>query len=365
MSEQTENEMDQVPAGTEVESAATPEQTEGEIAQAPVDTEAESTETPETAADEDTGMSTTAKIVIWALAAIALLAICGIAAILIFAPPGEVEPTATPAAIDDSWERVKAAGRIVVGTSADYPPFEFYIGETQIDGFDIAMMDEIGRRLGVQVEYLDFAFDGLGNALQLGQIDAAIAAISITAERESVVDFSNVYLVTEDGVLAHQDSSISIGSPDDLASHRVGVQRGSVFEDWLHGELVETGKMPEGNLLVYERAGDAVRDLQEGRVDLVVMDLQPAERADVSAASESRPGKLHDRAVEEPPASSRGPIVRRTRVTGRGSNGHGHDGSHGTSPVGPSRRGGQEPGPASGTGAVFAPPNFSAMLCTT
>ena len=279
MSEQTENEMDQVPPDTEVESAATPEQTEGEIAQAPVDTEAESTETPETAADEDTGMSTTAKIVIWALAAIALLAICGIAAILIFAPPGEVEPTATPAAIDDSWERVKAAGRIVVGTSADYPPFEFYIGETQIDGFDIAMMDEIGRRLGVQVEYLDFAFDGLGNALQLGQIDAAIAAISITAERESVVDFSNVYLVTEDGVLAHQDSSISIGSPDDLANHRVGVQRGSVFEDWLYGELVATGKMPEGNLLVYERAGDAVRDLQEGRVDLVVMDLQPAEAA--------------------------------------------------------------------------------------
>jgi polar amino acid transport system substrate-binding protein len=279
MSEQTENEMDQVPAGTEVESAATPEQTEGEPEQVPADTEAESTETPEAAADEDTGMSTTAKIVIVALAAIALLAICGIAAILLFAPPGEAEPTATTVAMDDSWERVQAAGRIVVGTSADYPPFEFYIGETQIDGFDIALMDEIGRRLGIQVEYLDFAFDGLGNALQLGQIDAAIAAISITADRESVVDFSNVYLVTEDGVLEHQDSSISIGSTDDLANLRVGVQRGSVYEDWLHAELVETGKMPEGNLLVYERAGDAVRDLREGRVELVVMDLQPAEAA--------------------------------------------------------------------------------------
>ena len=107
MSEQTENEMDQVPADTEAESAATPEQTEGEIAQAPVDTEAESTETPETAADEDTGMSTTAKIVIGALVAIALIACCAIAAVFLLNRPGEPEPTdvaptAPPAAVDDS-----------------------------------------------------------------------------------------------------------------------------------------------------------------------------------------------------------------------------------------------------------------------
>ena len=56
-------------------------------------------------------------------------------------------------------------------------------------------MDEIGRRLGVQVEYQDFAFDGLGGALQLGQVDAVIAAISVMPEREAVVDFSNVYFV--------------------------------------------------------------------------------------------------------------------------------------------------------------------------
>jgi polar amino acid transport system substrate-binding protein len=235
-------------------------------------------------------MSTALKIVLIALAVIALIAICVIVALLVF-KPGEPEATATampPAvvatatsegAVDDSWERVQAAGKIVVGTAANYPPFEYYVEDLRIDGFDIALMDEIGRRLGVQVDYRDFAFDGLGGALQLGQIDVAIAAISVVAERESYVDFTNVYFVGEDAALAREDSTITLSSVDDLAQYKVGVERGSVYESWLQTELVDTGKMPAGNLLAYEKAGDAVRDLTQERLDLVVLDLQPAEVA--------------------------------------------------------------------------------------
>ena len=183
---------------------------------------------------------------------------------------------AEPVAEDDSWSRIQAAGKIVVGTSADYPPFEYYI-DFQADGFDIALMREIGQRLGVEVEIKDFAFDGLGSALQLNQIDVAIAAISITPEREGFVDFSDVYYVGEDGVLARQDATISIGSTAEMAGQRVGVQRGSVYEDWLRSSLVDTGLMPSGNLFSYEKPGDAVRDLKEQRVDLVVMDALPAQ----------------------------------------------------------------------------------------
>ncbi|MGD9047989.1 MAG: transporter substrate-binding domain-containing protein [Anaerolineae bacterium] len=233
-------------------------------------------------------MSTALKIVLIALAAIALIAICVIVALLVFRP-GEPEPTAVPptvaatatgeGAVDDSWERVQAAGKMIVGTAANYPPFEYYIEDLRIDGFDIALMDEIGRRLGVQIDYRDFAFDGLGGALQLGQIDAAIAAISVVAEREALVDFTNVYFVGEDAALAREDSTITLSSVDDLAQYKVGVERGSVYQDWLQTELVDTGKMPAGNLLVYEKAGDAVRDLTQQRLDLVVADLQPAEVA--------------------------------------------------------------------------------------
>ena len=171
---------------------------------------------------------------------IAVLAIIAIVIVLVVRPSTAVARGAAP--VDDSWERVQAAGKIVVGTSADYPPFEFYTGDFQIDGFDIALMDEIGQRLGIQVEYHNFAFDGLGGALQLGQIDAAIAAISVTPEREAEVDFSNVYFVGQDGVLArarfgHRPSTPSMTWPaygsassaarvyEELAANRPGGHR--------------------------------------------------------------------------------------------------------------------------------------------
>jgi polar amino acid transport system substrate-binding protein len=232
-------------------------------------------------------MSRTVQIVIIGLLALIVLAACAIAIILLVQPgrgpepTAVVEPTSTGApqpGTDGSWDRIQAAGKIVVGTAADYAPFEYYTNVASLDGFDIALMDEIGRRLGIQVEYLDFAFDGLGSALALGQIDAAIAAVSVTSERESYVDFSNTYFVSQDGILASDASGITvINSAGDLAQLRVGAQRSTVYDDWLQANLVDTGQLPADNLLVYQKADDAVRDLREGRLDLVMLDAQPAE----------------------------------------------------------------------------------------
>jgi polar amino acid transport system substrate-binding protein len=187
------------------------------------------------------------------------------------------EATEPPPSADDSWDRIEAAGKIVVGTAADYPPFESYVGENQIDGFDIALMDEIGRRLGIQVEYHDFAFDGLGPALRLGQIDAAIAAISRTPEREAEVTFSNVYLVSEDAALAQAGADIVLNTVTDLTQYRVGVQRDTVYQEWIQTTLIDTGRMSPDLLFAYEKAEDALRDLREGRIDLVVLDAQAAQ----------------------------------------------------------------------------------------
>jgi polar amino acid transport system substrate-binding protein len=185
--------------------------------------------------------------------------------------------TPTPAAADNSWDRIQAAGKIVAGTSADYAPFESYVGPGQIDGFDIALMDEIGRRLGVQIEYHDIAFDGLGPSLLQGQIDAAIAAISRTPEREVYADFSNVYLVGEGAALAQQASDITLTTVDDVAKYKVGVQRNSVYKAQIQTQFIDTGQMSPDNLFAYEKAQDAVNDLLAGRIELVVMDSQPAQ----------------------------------------------------------------------------------------
>lgn len=218
-------------------------------------------------------MSKTFQIVVVILVALLLLALCSVAGTLLYrtiSQPG--------GAAETGWERVQSAGKIIVGTSADYPPFAYYVDESQIDGFDIALMDAIGRELGVAVEYRNFAFEGLFGALQVHQIDAAIAAISITPEREAVVDFTNVYYAGEDGILANDQAAInSIASPAEMANRQVGVQRGTVFEEWGQTNLVETGLIPANDLLAYDKIEAAVRDLRVERLDLVILDAQPAE----------------------------------------------------------------------------------------
>lgn len=192
---------------------------------------------------------------------------------------------ATPApplssAGDGDWARIKAAGKITVGTTADYPPFSYRGKNFGWDGFDIQLMNEIGKRLGLQVSYVDIPFEGLTGALQLNQIDAAIAAISVTPEREGYVDFTNIYYVGEDGLLARQDSNLSqIRSADEMAKLKVGVQRGSVYETWLNTSLVNTGKMPLSNFFAYSQIDQALGDLRANRLDVVVMDYLPAQDA--------------------------------------------------------------------------------------
>jgi len=205
-------------------------------------------------------------------------------------PPTAVPPTVTqPAAVqlpdmapvgsgDAVWDHVQETGRIVFGTSADYAPFEYYDSNNQIVGFDPALARELGARLGLQVEIIDLGFEGIPISLQVGQVDAAIAAISVTPSRQSIMDFTNIYYSGQDMILARLGSGIPqlVAAPQ-LAQYRVGVERGTVYQSWIQNTLIDAGLMPVGNLFAYEKAEHAVRDLRENRVDLVVMGSLPAE----------------------------------------------------------------------------------------
>lgn len=209
------------------------------------------------------------------LVAAALAVACGSQALPTPTPTRPL-PTATPT--PDAWQRAQQAGRLVVGVAADYPPFQYYDENFRLAGFDIDLMQAIGQRLGVAIEFNDFAFDGLGPALVLGQLDVAIAAISVTPERQQLVDFSNVYYVGEDAVLVPADSPVRIASSQDLANLRVAVQRGSVYETYVRQTLVAPGLLPEGNLLLYADIEQAVTDLRRGLADAAMLDLVPAQR---------------------------------------------------------------------------------------
>lgn len=184
----------------------------------------------------------------------------------------------TPVVAADLWDQIQKSGVMRVGTSADYPPFEYYDGRFQLDGFDIALITEIGKQLGVSVDIKDYAFDGLYNALQLGSIDVAIAAITETPDRARYVDFSDVYYLGTGAALAPSNSSMgTITDIKQLADKIVGVQSGSVYEQYLNKALVSTKLMPAQNLRSYPDIEQAVKDLTRSRLDAVVLDEQPAQ----------------------------------------------------------------------------------------
>lgn len=191
--------------------------------------------------------------------------------------PPTVAPLETPTPQEDVWNRIQRNGRIIVGTSADYPPFEYYSVNFRLTGFDVALMLDIAETLGLPVEFRDMSFEALADAIVNSQIDVAISAISATSERSDFVDFSNIYYVGDDAVIMRSDvPDVTLTSVEDLARARVGVQAQTVYEQMATSMLVDTGLTHPNNIFTYSRATEAVEALGNREVDFVLLDLQPA-----------------------------------------------------------------------------------------
>ncbi|HEX7557370.1 MAG TPA: transporter substrate-binding domain-containing protein, partial [Leptolinea sp.] len=106
-----------------------------------------------------------------------------------------VPKTITPPQSDDVWDRIQKNNKIIVGTSWDYPPFSSVNSNFQVVGFDIALIEEMSRRLKIPMEIQNYSFEGLPDALQINQIDLAVAAISENPERAQQMSFSPIYYV--------------------------------------------------------------------------------------------------------------------------------------------------------------------------
>ncbi len=203
--------------------------------------------------------------------------VLGASSLLIAAGCGDQPTEQVPLQTDNSWKVVEERGILNIGTSSGYPPYEYYTQDRTLTGFDIALINAVASKLGLRINIQDFAFDGLESALQVDQIDAAIAAITATEERAKNVNFSNIYFVGSDGELTRKGSPItSVKTIQDFANRRIGVERGTVYETWVQRELVDKGVIRADQMFVYAQAKDAVNDLSLDRLDLVIMDLRPA-----------------------------------------------------------------------------------------
>lgn len=156
---------------------------------------------------------------------------------------------------------------LIVGTNAEFPPFE-YIGDNgEPDGFDIALIKAIGEKMGMEVQIQNMEFNSLVAAIG-SKIDASIAGMTVTPERSEQVDFSDTYYEAVQSVIIPADSDIATAA--DLENKTIGVQLGTT------GNFI-ADEIPGATVQAYNKGVDAVNDLLNGRVDLVIIDTNPAE----------------------------------------------------------------------------------------
>ena len=146
-----------------------------------------------------------------------------------------------------------------------YPPFSEINEEGEIVGFDIDITRALCEEMGKSCELVQTEWDGIIPALTEGKCDAIIASMSITEERKQRVDFTDKYYQTPAKFVAHEDADIS-ATAEGLEGKTVGVQRGTIHQDFMEGEF------PNVELKLYGTQDEAYLDLQAGRVDAIMAD---------------------------------------------------------------------------------------------
>lgn len=171
-------------------------------------------------------------------------------------------------------EAIKSKGKLVVGTSADYPPYEFHKeidGKDQIVGFDISIANEIAKDLGVELEIKDMDFDGLLVALQGDKVDMVFAGMTPTAERKENADFSDIYYQAKHGFVMRSGEETSVKSMEDLKGKKIGVQKGSIQEG------IAQDNFDAANIKSLAKVTDLVLDLKNNKVDAILVELPVAQ----------------------------------------------------------------------------------------
>ena len=155
-----------------------------------------------------------------------------------------------------------------VGTTAEFPPFEYMADTGQPDGFDIAVIKAIGEKQGFDVKITNMEFKSLIASLSTGGVDAVIAGMTVTPEHQESVDFSDSYYTATQSIIVQKDSDIK--TADDLAGKKVAVQEGTT------GDLI-CSEIEGCTVDRYKKGADAVMTLKNGAVDAVMIDSSPAD----------------------------------------------------------------------------------------
>lgn len=146
-----------------------------------------------------------------------------------------------------------------------YPPFSEVTADGNIVGFDIDIANALCKQIGDTCTMVKVDWDGIIPALVEKKCDAIVASMSITPERQQVIDFTKKYYQTPARFVAAKSSDLTF-TPEGLAGKVVGVQRGTIHQAFMEGEF------PETQLQLYGSQDEMTLDLTSGRVDAVMAD---------------------------------------------------------------------------------------------
>lgn len=185
---------------------------------------------------------------------------------------GNSGSSSSSAAAQTSVDKIKAAGKVIMSTNAEFEPFEYKDGD-QIVGIDVDIAQKIADKLGVKLEIKDMAFDSLVTDLKSGKSNFIAAGMTVTDDRKKNVDFSNTYFNASQAILVQKGSALK--APSDLNGKKVGVQQGTTGDTYCTNEDGKSD-VKVGSVSRYNKGVDAVTDLINGKIDAVVIDNFPA-----------------------------------------------------------------------------------------
>ena len=166
-------------------------------------------------------------------------------------------------------------GKLTMSTNASFPPYEMVADDGSFDGIDIEVAGAIAQKLGLELQVDDMGFDAALQAAQTGKSDMVMAGVTVTEERQAVMDFSNSYANGVQVVIVKEGSPIQ--TVDDLANaNMIGCQMGTTGYIYC-SDTPENGGFGEDHVTPYDDGAAAVQALMNGQIDAVVIDNMPAQ----------------------------------------------------------------------------------------
>lgn len=188
------------------------------------------------------------------------------------ASPSPSAPAPSASAPAESGLTTVEAGKLHMSTNAAFPPYEMVKDDGTFEGIDVEVAGAIAEKLGLELVVDDMGFDAALLAAQNGQSDIVMAGVSVTPDRQEVMDFSDSYATGIQVVIVKEGSDVTM---DNLGEKMIGCQKATT--GYLYAsDTPENGGYGEDHVIAYETGALAVEALKNGQVDCVIIDNEPA-----------------------------------------------------------------------------------------